>query len=76
MNGNGLLSVASVILTERKVDIVSSIPAGSETTSPGRLWLLQVKNPFSVDLNQTGSTVEANQIIVESGTISSQHCSR
>lgn len=34
--------------------------------------LLQVKNPFSVDLNQTGSSVEANQIIVESGTISSK----
>lgn len=31
--------------------------------------LLQVKNPFSVDLNQTSSSVEANQIIVESGTI-------
>jgi len=34
--------------------------------------LLQVKNPFSVDLNQTSSSVEANQIIVESGTIPSQ----
>jgi hypothetical protein len=34
--------------------------------------LLQVKNPFSVDLNQTSSSVEANQIIVESGTISGQ----
>lgn len=34
--------------------------------------LLQVKNPFSVDLNQTHSTVEANQIIVEAGTISEQ----
>ena len=34
--------------------------------------LLQVKNPFSVDLNKTSSSVEANQIIVESGTISSQ----
>jgi hypothetical protein len=34
--------------------------------------LLQVKNPFSVDLNKTGSTVEANQIIVESGSISNQ----
>ena len=34
--------------------------------------LLQVKNPFSVDLNQTSSSVEANQIIVESGTISNQ----
>jgi hypothetical protein len=34
--------------------------------------LLQVKNPFSVDLNKTGSSVEAKQIIVESGTISSQ----
>jgi hypothetical protein len=34
--------------------------------------LLQVKNPFSVDLNQTSSSVETNQIIVESGTISSQ----
>jgi len=34
--------------------------------------LLQVKNPFSVDLNQTSSSVEANQIIVESGTISNR----
>jgi hypothetical protein len=34
--------------------------------------LLQVKNPFSVDLNQTNSSVEANQIIVESGTVGSQ----
>ena len=34
--------------------------------------LLQVKNPFSVDLNQTSSSVEANQIIVDSGTISDQ----
>ena len=34
--------------------------------------LLQVKNPFSVDLNQTSSSVEANQIIVESGTVGSQ----
>ena len=34
--------------------------------------LLQVKNPFSVDLNQTSSSVEANQIIVESATISNQ----
>jgi hypothetical protein len=34
--------------------------------------LLQVKNPFSVDLNQTSSTVEANRIIVESGTITNQ----
>ena len=34
--------------------------------------LLQVKNPFSVDLNQTTSTVEAKQIIVESGTITNQ----
>jgi hypothetical protein len=34
--------------------------------------LLQVKNPFSVDLNQTSSSVEANEIIVESGTITSQ----
>jgi hypothetical protein len=34
--------------------------------------LLQVKNPFSVDLNQTSSSVEAKQIIVESGTISNQ----
>jgi hypothetical protein len=34
--------------------------------------LLQVKNPFSVDLNQTSSSVEANDIIVESGTISNQ----
>jgi hypothetical protein len=34
--------------------------------------LLQVKNPFSVDLNQTSSSVEANQIIVESGNITNQ----
>ena len=34
--------------------------------------LLQVKNPFSVDLNQTSSSVEANQIIVESGTVGHQ----
>lgn len=34
--------------------------------------LLQVKNPFSVDLDQTSSTVEANRIIVEAGTISDQ----
>jgi hypothetical protein len=34
--------------------------------------LLQVKNPFSVGLNQTSSSVEAKQIIVESGTISNQ----
>jgi len=34
--------------------------------------LLQVKNPFSVDLNQTSSTVQAKQIIVEAGTISNQ----
>jgi hypothetical protein len=34
--------------------------------------LLQAKNPFSVDLNQTRSSVEANQIIVESGTISNE----
>jgi hypothetical protein len=34
--------------------------------------LLQVKNPFSVDLNKTSSAVEANQIIVESGAISNQ----
>ena len=34
--------------------------------------LLQVKNPFSVDLNQTGSSVEASQIIVESATIRDQ----
>jgi len=34
--------------------------------------LLQVKNPFTVDLNQTSSSVEANQIIVESGTIGGQ----
>lgn len=31
--------------------------------------LMQVKNPFAVDLEQINSTVEANQIIVESGTI-------
>src|SRR5262249_41101851 len=34
--------------------------------------LLQIKNPFSVDLNQTTSSVEAKQIIVESGIIRSQ----
>jgi hypothetical protein len=34
--------------------------------------LLQLTNPFSVDLNQTSSSVEANQIIVESGTILSK----
>jgi hypothetical protein len=34
--------------------------------------MLQVKNPFSIPLNQTSSSVEANQIIVESGTITSQ----
>ena len=34
--------------------------------------LLQVKNPFSVPLSQTSSSVEANRIIVESGTISSE----
>ena len=34
--------------------------------------LLQAKNPFSVDLNDTSSSVEANQIIVESGTIRDQ----
>jgi hypothetical protein len=34
--------------------------------------LLQVKNPFSVDLNQTGTSVETNQIIVEAGTIRNQ----
>ena len=34
--------------------------------------LLQVKNPFSVDLNKTSSSVEANQIIVDSGTINNQ----
>jgi hypothetical protein len=34
--------------------------------------LLQVKNPFSVGLSQTSSSVEANKIIVEAGTISSQ----
>jgi hypothetical protein len=34
--------------------------------------LLQAKNPFSVDLNQTNCSVEANQIIIESGTINSQ----
>ena len=33
---------------------------------------LQVKNPFSVALNQTSSSVEAKQIIVESGTIYNQ----
>ena len=34
--------------------------------------LLQVKNPFSVDLDQTSSSVEANQIIVEAGNVASQ----
>jgi len=34
--------------------------------------LMQVKNPFSVDLNQTSSSVEANKIIIESGTIKNQ----
>ena len=34
--------------------------------------LLQVKNPFPVDLNQTASSVEANQVIVEAGTISTK----
>src|SRR5262245_31859110 len=31
--------------------------------------LLQLKNPFSVDLSQTATSVEAKQIIVDSGTI-------
>src|SRR5262249_38430735 len=34
--------------------------------------MLQVKNPFPVDLNKTNSTVEASQIIVESGMIRDQ----
>nr|HEX4316003.1 hypothetical protein [Kofleriaceae bacterium] len=34
--------------------------------------MLQVKNPFAVDLNQISSSVEANKIIVESGTVSGQ----
>jgi hypothetical protein len=34
--------------------------------------LLQAKNPFSVDLNQTSCSVETNRIIIESGTIGSQ----
>ncbi len=34
--------------------------------------LLQAKNPFAVDLNQTSSSIEANDIIVESGAIDSQ----
>jgi hypothetical protein len=34
--------------------------------------LLQVKNPFSVDLNRTASSVEAKDIIVEAGTITDQ----
>jgi hypothetical protein len=34
--------------------------------------LLQAKNPFSVDLSQTNSSVDANDIIVEAGTIASQ----
>jgi hypothetical protein len=31
--------------------------------------LLQVKNPFAVDLSQISSSIEANKILVESGTI-------
>jgi hypothetical protein len=34
--------------------------------------LIQVKNPFSVDLNQTNFSVEANQINIESGSITNQ----
>jgi hypothetical protein len=34
--------------------------------------LLQAKNPFSVDLNQTSCSVETNQIIIESGSIGNQ----
>ncbi|HMV79165.1 MAG TPA: hypothetical protein PKA14_14625 [Leptospiraceae bacterium] len=34
--------------------------------------LVQVKNPFSIDLNQTGFSVESNQISIESGLIESQ----
>jgi hypothetical protein len=34
--------------------------------------LLQAKNPFSVDLSQISSSVEAKQVIIESGTISDQ----
>jgi hypothetical protein len=34
--------------------------------------LIQVKNPFSIDLNQTNFSVEANQINIESGTIYNQ----
>ncbi|HMY67185.1 MAG TPA: hypothetical protein PK453_23205 [Leptospiraceae bacterium] len=34
--------------------------------------LVQVKNPFSIDLNQTGFSVESNQISIESGSIESQ----
>ena len=34
--------------------------------------LVQVKNPFSVDLNQTSFSVESNQISIESGAIESQ----
>jgi hypothetical protein len=34
--------------------------------------LLQVNNPFSVPLAQTSSSVEANQVLIEAGTITSQ----
>ena len=34
--------------------------------------LLQAKNPFSVDLNQTRCSVETNQIIIEAGTVENQ----
>ena len=53
MNGSGRLSVASVILTERNVEIVSSIPAGSETTCPGPLWLLIVPDSTMIWLAST-----------------------
>lgn len=34
--------------------------------------LIQVKNPFSIDLNQTNFSVESNQINIESGAIYNQ----
>lgn len=34
--------------------------------------LIQVKNPFSIDLNQTNFSVESNQINIESGIIDGQ----
>ena len=34
--------------------------------------LIQVKNPFSIDLNQTNFSVESNRINIESGSINNQ----